>query len=87
MDENQDLVQMSRPQVRRVALQQDDNGGEGVALTSDKQVVISKLRQQNDRLKSELKMLTGKLEQFVEKSRLKKQKQNFGAVNNYEKDD
>ena len=44
MDENQDLVQMSRPQVRRVALQQDDNGGEGVALTSDKQVVISKLR-------------------------------------------
>ena len=71
-EQNQDLDSIVRPQVRRVAHAPTDDGPSGVALTSDKQVVISKLRQQNDRLKSELKMLTGKLEQFVEKSRQKK---------------
>lgn len=82
MEENQDLDPIVRPQVRRVAHPPGEDGPGGVALTSDKQVVISKLRQQNDRLKSELKMLTGKLEQFVEKSRQKKQKQAFGSVTN-----
>ena len=82
MEENQDPIPIVRPQVRRVALPPDESGPGGVALTNDKQVVIGKLRQQNDRLKSELKMLTGKLEQFVEKSRQKKQKQSFGSVNN-----
>ena len=69
MEDNQDLAPIARPQVRRVAVPPDEAGPGGVALANDKQVVIGKLRQQNDRLKSELKMLTGKLEQFAEKSR------------------
>ena len=83
MADNQDLVNINRPQVRRVALPADEAGRAGdIALGNDKQLVIGKLRQQNERLKSELKMLTGKLEQFVEKSRQKKQKQAFGSVMN-----
>ena len=38
-------------------------------IRNEKQVVITKLRSQNDKLKVELKMLTGKLETFIEKSR------------------
>ena len=62
---------MNRAQVKRVAVPPDQDGG-AIALGNDKQIVISKMRQQNERLKSELKMLTGKLEQFVDKSRAKK---------------
>ncbi len=40
---------------------------------SDKQVIISKLRNQNEKLKAELKVLSSKLEEFVERSRHKKQ--------------
>ena len=43
--------------------------GGGPAFVSEKQEIINKLRGQNDKLKKELKMLTGKLENFVEKSR------------------
>jgi hypothetical protein len=44
----------------------------GPAFVSEKQEIINKLRGQNDKLKKELKMLTGKLETFVEKSRQRK---------------
>ena len=47
---------------------------------NEKQVVISKLRGQNDKLKAELKMLTGKLETFIDKSRQRKHKQMFGVA-------
>jgi len=36
---------------------------------TEKQQIIQKLKGQNEKLKNELKMLTGKLEEFVEKSR------------------
>ena len=55
---------------------------EAVAQQPEKQLVISKLRRQNENLKNELKMLTGKLEQFVEKKNQKKQKNAFGSVMN-----
>ena len=45
------------------------NAGGGPPFVSEKTEVINKLRGQNEKLKKELKMLTGKLEQFVEKSR------------------
>lgn len=41
-------------------------------ISTEKQVIISKLRGQNEKLKTELKMLTQKLEEFVEKSKQKK---------------
>ena len=47
---------------------------ENAVKRNEKQVVITKLRSQNDKLKTELKMLTGKLENFIEKSRLRKHK-------------
>ena len=50
----------NQAQVKRTAVPADQDGG--IALGNDKQIVISKMRQQNERLKSELKMLTGKLE-------------------------
>ena len=42
---------------------------------TEKQLIISKLKGQNDKLKSELKMLTTKLEEFIDKSRQKKQQE------------
>ena len=47
----------------------------GVPLT-EKQLIISKLKGQNDKLKNELKVLTAKLEEFIDKSRQKKQAEN-----------
>ena len=41
----------------------------GMDPRSSKNQVITKLRGQNDKLKEELKLLTGKLEAFIEKSR------------------
>lgn len=40
---------------------------ENAVKKNEKQVVITKLRSQNEKLKTELKMLTGKLESFIEK--------------------
>ena len=40
---------------------------ENAVKRNEKQVVIGKLRSQNDKLKTELKMLTGKLENYIEK--------------------
>jgi hypothetical protein len=42
---------------------------------TEKQLIISKLRGQNEKLKSELKLLTGKLEDFIDKSKHKKQQE------------
>lgn len=42
---------------------------------TEKQLIISKLKGQNDKLKGELKVLTSKLEEFVEKNRQKKQQE------------
>jgi len=36
---------------------------------TEKQLIISKLKGQNEKLKSELKVLTSKLEEFIDKSR------------------
>lgn len=36
---------------------------------TEKQIIISKLKGQNEKLKSELKLLTGKLEEFIDKSK------------------
>lgn len=61
--------------------------GDGKPLLPEKQQVINKLRTQNENLKKELKFLTEKLEQFVEKSRQRKNdKFNSGAQAN-EKDE
>jgi hypothetical protein len=43
-------------------------GGSGAPMT-EKQLIISKLKGQNEKLKQELKVLTSKLEEFVEKNR------------------
>jgi len=51
-----------------------------VAKRNEKQMVIGKLRQQNEKLKAELAMLTNKLEVFIEKSRKRKHKQMFGVA-------
>ena len=53
---------------------------ENAVKRNEKQVVITKLRGQNDKLKAELKMLTGKLEGFIEKQRTRKHKQMFGIA-------
>ena len=58
----------------------DGTVNENAVKRNEKQVVISKLRTQNDKLKAELKMLTGKLENFIEKSRQRKHKQMFGVA-------
>lgn len=40
---------------------------------TEKQLIISKLKGQNDKLKGELKVLTAKLKEFIDKNRQKKQ--------------
>ena len=49
---------------------------------TEKQLIISKLKGQNEKLKQELKVLTSKLEEFIEKNRQKKagEKVTPGAV-------
>jgi predicted RNase H-like nuclease (RuvC/YqgF family) len=49
---------------------------------TEKQLIISKLKGQNEKLKQELKVLTMKLEEFIEKNRQKKanEKMTPGAV-------
>jgi len=39
---------------------------------NEKQVIISKLKGQNEKLKAELKVLTSKLEEFIERSETEK---------------
>ena len=50
---------------------------------TEKQLIISKLKGQNEKLKQELKVLTSKLEDFIEKNRQKKanEKVTPGAIN------
>ncbi len=43
---------------------------------TEKQLIITKLKGQNEKLKSELKVLTGKLEEFIDKNRQKKLQEN-----------
>ena len=45
----------------------------GAMPLTEKQLIISKLKGQNEKLKGELKVLTSKLEEFMDKSRQKKQ--------------
>lgn len=45
---------------------------EHLAPASEKQATMTLMRAQNEKMKAELKMLTDKLEQFVEKTRLRK---------------
>lgn len=40
---------------------------------TEKQIIIQKLKGQNEKLKGELKVLTQKLEEFIERSKQKKQ--------------
>ena len=49
---------------------------------TEKQLIISKLKGQNEKLKQELKVLTMKLEEFIEKNKQKKagDKMTPGAV-------
>ena len=72
--------QVKRTAVKNDAAYRDSAINENAASRGEKQVVISKLRSQNEKLKTELKMLTGKLEQFIEKSRQRKHKQMFGVA-------
>lgn len=45
----------------------NDIGNNNNKAVTEKQVVIGKLKGQNEKLKTELKLLTNKLEEFVEK--------------------
>ena len=49
-----------------------DNNDPSVATMTEKQQIVVKLRNQNEILKDELKKLSSKLEQFVQKSKSKK---------------
>ena len=80
------MIPVIEKQIKRVAIKpaesikQDLTTNDQAVARNEKQVVITKLRTQNDKLKVELKMLTGKLETFIEKSRQRKHKQMFGVA-------
>ena len=82
------LIPIIERQIKRTVIKPADAGYEGgmgvlnenAVKKNEKQVVIGKLRAQNDKLKAELKMLTGKLQNFIEKSRQRKHKQMFGVA-------
>ena len=69
------VIPVIEKQIKRVAIKpaetikQELTTNDQAVARNEKQVVITKLRTQNDKLKAELKMLTGKLESFIEKSR------------------
>ena len=44
---------------------------------TEKQQMISKLKGQNENLKTELKVLTSKLEEFIDKNKQKKQERSI----------
>ena len=74
------MIPIIAKQVKRVSiapeysgLKLDPNMPDAVK-RNEKQLVIGKLRSQNEKLKTELKMLTDKLKSFIEKSRQRKHK-------------
>ena len=59
----------------------------GMPPRGEKTETIDKLKQQNDKLKGELRMLTVKLEEFVEKAKQRKTEKASSLIRQSEQDD